>query len=821
MTRALASGAQPQPARGKRSRGVTLGGIRLITSKNRLTKAGEAYKAIAGQEADAWQPGVKQEGKKEYAYLNGRKTLVRFRDPSGKLKVTKEGRDYFETHAIEFLVEIPVEKWYWTQNKDATKSYWRREKRPDKFISVTDEALIRFAEQKSFTDPRLLIESYHDVGDERLHDAIRTTMNKYIDNLPFAHSNVQYFTQEGVHIIDVDSPGEIITAHDSTRDYRISEKETRIDRGDVRVATFLDRPLKGTICVPTFLERMGMDPGSFCEVPEGENCVIQGVVRTFQRCERVQSNGERTRTWKPDPEWTVDYVTREFEQAAIELYSNDSEDTPFDPKQWQASQGVTLRMLEWLCKNHSILLLIFHGDRHVTRMKPDNWEMRQYMPVLACSFWSEHCFFYEAAHARKLSQAQTKERGYAPTDDKTVLRAPSGPFDTHTSCKPPFKDQKPYVLKDVVNSYIHNTTQTFYAECPYSEVESALKEYEIPFYPIFGSTPYVPTGLVIKLKRIKKKKNWGVEDEDEKRLKIHIYLTTDIPQYLQAWTDHFVSRTNHHLVYTGESMASICSKAFSTLGVSKRKHVSEQERQTILQRQDSMCAICGAQLTKKFEVDHIVRLADRGNDTLDNKQGLCISCHTQKTMQEEQSSGTASARGLESVLSPSLLQYFSGEGNKPPQFSTVAASQQKRLEDEDWRSLTVQGFDVNSCRPSALTQSTRRLPVFCVADNLVPLDGFQEDYDFYWCEPHKRLVWCEAVKIYMEIGLLKPDDITAGTRASRHIDPAKVAEIFQEIKDSFTTLQGTELEKEELESRAKKAVLAVIGYWSIVESERR
>ena len=98
VKRALLSGAAPEPARGKRSRGVTLGGHRLRAAKNRLTKAGEAYKAIANQEVDAWAPGVKVETGKERANRNNRKVLVRYRDARGKLKVTLEGRDYFETH---------------------------------------------------------------------------------------------------------------------------------------------------------------------------------------------------------------------------------------------------------------------------------------------------------------------------------------------------------------------------------------------------------------------------------------------------------------------------------------------------------------------------------------------------------------------------------------------------------------------------------------------------------------------------------------------------------------------------------------------------
>ena len=69
----------------------------------------------------------------------------------------------------------------------------------------------------------------------------------------------------------------------------------------------------------------------------------------------------------------MDFITEEFKQAAKALYPEGTENRPFDPERWQKTQGVTLRMLEWLCKKHVILLLVFHGDTHVTRMRPDEW----------------------------------------------------------------------------------------------------------------------------------------------------------------------------------------------------------------------------------------------------------------------------------------------------------------------------------------------------------------------------------------------------------------------------------------------------------------
>ena len=65
VKRALASGAELTPGQGS-SRVVTLGSgrsaIRLVTSDNRLTKAGQVYKSVTGQELSAWRPGIAAEG---------------------------------------------------------------------------------------------------------------------------------------------------------------------------------------------------------------------------------------------------------------------------------------------------------------------------------------------------------------------------------------------------------------------------------------------------------------------------------------------------------------------------------------------------------------------------------------------------------------------------------------------------------------------------------------------------------------------------------------------------------------------------------------
>ena len=45
-----------------------------------------------------------------------------------------------------------------------------------------------------------------------------------------------------------------------------------------------------------------------------------------------------------------------------------------------------------------------------------------------------------------------------------------------------------------------------------------------------------------------------------------------------------------------------------------------------------ICAHCGQRVAQVL--DHIVPLADGGTDTPENRQGLCVECHTVKTAAE-------------------------------------------------------------------------------------------------------------------------------------------------------------------------------------------
>jgi 5-methylcytosine-specific restriction protein A len=58
-----------------------------------------------------------------------------------------------------------------------------------------------------------------------------------------------------------------------------------------------------------------------------------------------------------------------------------------------------------------------------------------------------------------------------------------------------------------------------------------------------------------------------------------------------------------------------------------------RKRAAILMRDNYTCRVCGL-TTKDLEADHIVNVAQGGNDEDNNLQAICIPCHKAKTARE-------------------------------------------------------------------------------------------------------------------------------------------------------------------------------------------
>jgi hypothetical protein len=72
-----------------------------------------------------------------------------------------------------------------------------------------------------------------------------------------------------------------------------------------------------------------------------------------------------------------------------------------------------------------------------------------------------------------------------------------------------------------------------------------------------------------------------------------------------------------------------------TSGKNKTKRsVSETKKKFVAARQNWSCNDCKNQLSAWFEVDHVVRLENGGDNHIDNLVALCRECHGKKTALE-------------------------------------------------------------------------------------------------------------------------------------------------------------------------------------------
>ena len=68
----------------------------------------------------------------------------------------------------------------------------------------------------------------------------------------------------------------------------------------------------------------------------------------------------------------------------------------------------------------------------------------------------------------------------------------------------------------------------------------------------------------------------------------------------------------------------------------KRKKISKDMRQHVVNKQGNACGMCKLVLTPYFELDHIIGLQFGGTDDEANLMALCRECHAEKSIKENQ-----------------------------------------------------------------------------------------------------------------------------------------------------------------------------------------
>ena len=176
------------------------------------------------------------------------------------------------------------------------------------------------------------------------------------------------------------------------------------------------------------------------------------------------------------------------------------------------------------------------------------------------------------------------------------------------------------------------------------------------------------------------------------------------------------------LVYRGE-----CGRASAIGGEPpQRRRRTDTERKTRLARQRDQCE-CGAELSDRYETDHVVRLCDGSEDSIDNSEAKCVTCHAENS--EIERLGAVYRNPLASQLS---IETLGGFFDAPKPLQTVFG---------DGAEDCVK-VDTIRCRSNALIHNLRPLPVASITDEIKPYDpksapnhkNFADDADFYYTD---------------------------------------------------------------------------------------
>ena len=87
--------------------------------------------------------------------------------------------------------------------------------------------------------------------------------------------------------------------------------------------------------------------------------------------------------------------------------------------------------------------------------------------------------------------------------------------------------------------------------------------------------------------------------------------------------------------------------------------IPEDIKNQVFERQKGLCNMCGEKLDiNTMQLDHIKRVCDRGDNSLENLQYLHESCHNDKTELEELMNNIPDFSSWESNCSGDVMQFF-------------------------------------------------------------------------------------------------------------------------------------------------------------------
>ena len=827
--------------------------------------------AEPGDAHDGWRPGTVEEGKKTYAYrTNGRRLVVRiYNSITGTYRVTPNGEDYYKNNRQEFIVRIPaifrIRKLD-TDGRPVTHDIRRT------YVPITEERLegpdvvrhnLRGAMGAGRVRDRLS-------GPEEAKAYIAEGVQNYVNG-------IMDTDREGDKILLLASEGYYV--YDPSRPIEFSEEIVRHIREDGTpvIEYILNRPLQGFPALPpNMYQKLGLCEIATHDLKDRGGCMVAQIYECANKRHRINGKQENGVRGKPTNEMQKVFkdpkeIEDLFDKIFAELYPGDAVDPdtedldtsgtkrayPYEFEGWREI-GVNTLMVERLCQLKNMAARVVRDRALIFSFDPvSKVDTRaKTLPVLVYNIWGDHAFFYATRDAKDgVSHLMKKEPFITQKLPETRLKideryqedgelfSEMEHFDSHQQYRinPEMPEEARKQLVDEMKNepfekfkllktaIAAKESRTWYAYA--DEIEDLRQELEkdpdVPGFHVKYGVDAEKISSIIFVDRSKKDKN------KNHKSKLKIRVVPDNANELQFFCEEFEKQTGLRLPYRGESEAVVMHRATLELLVYRRKFVPPALREAISRRFKGKCACCGDSYGNKFDVDHIRPLREGGLDHESNMQPLCRQCHNKKCELEENACPSTRLNAIQSELSPEMLNIFH-LAPKPKQVYWGGPRPS---------STVVSCIDAISCRENALVDNEDALP--CMS----PLDAPELCHDEYGDLKHeamywdylyvaiadgddhdrfpytgRRWYWKGAVRYMLETRRIEPRHLLAGIRATNHVSPSALGDAFKTLKkimgavaQEFPMDSRLEVSEQEIRSRQKGAILALIGLWNITE----
>lgn len=211
-----------------------------------------------------------------------------------------------------------------------------------------------------------------------------------------------------------------------------------------------------------------------------------------------------------------------------------------------------------------------------------------------------------------------------------------------------------------------------------------------------------------------------------------------------------------NIPFENQSVGTLSRQLFDAFMDGKRVKFSDDTRTNIYKKQNNKCATC--EKNAPTQIDHILPLANGGNNNMDNLQGLCKQCHQDKSKNE-------SEEGYFNVdeLASSYGTHTDGIVNGPG-FRRWAFTEWEEQDERPTLCNEPKCIDINKCRKNILRNSKYDYCVYSVLDQPTKFKHVQPGFfyvetDAYFPMRGTRWYSQPMVEYALELNIIELEDI--------------------------------------------------------------